>query len=47
MSDVGSDVPELTRSTEGDDEDHEGVPPDLLELYEVLEWERAVAEAGQ
>ena len=40
-----SDVPVVGRSTEGDDEDHGGVPPDLMELYEVLEWEAAVAEA--
>ncbi len=29
---------------EGDDEDHGTVPADLLELYEVLEWEKAVAD---
>jgi hypothetical protein len=32
---------------EGDfDGDEHGVPADLVELYEVLEWQRAVAEGG-
>ena len=26
--------------------DDEGVPPDLVELYEVLEWQDAVGDAG-
>jgi hypothetical protein len=30
---------------EGDDGAPHEVPLDLLELYEVLEWQRAVAEA--
>jgi hypothetical protein len=29
---------------EGDFDDNHGVPPDLLELHEALEWQRAVAE---
>jgi len=32
---------------EGDDGDACDVPADLVELYEVLEWERAVQEAQE
>ena len=32
-------------ATEGDDEEHQPVPADLLELYEVMEWNKAVEEA--
>jgi hypothetical protein len=32
---------------EGDDGASHEVPADLLELYEVLEWQRAVEEADQ
>lgn len=45
MSDVGSDVPVVEHSTEGDGDHDHAVPPELLFLHEVLEWQRAV-EAG-
>ena len=31
---------------EGDFDGDHSVPPDLMELYEVLEWQRAVEEAS-
>lgn len=40
------DTPPIDYETEGDDGPGHDVPPDLLELYEVLEWEAAVAAAG-
>lgn len=29
-------------AVEGDNEDHQPVPADLMELFEVLEWQKAV-----
>jgi hypothetical protein len=37
MSDIDPEVPVHDVSTEGDDGDHGGVPPDLLELHELIE----------
>jgi len=39
-----TDVPVVEHSTEGDDGADHSVPADLLELHEVLEWEKAVAD---
>jgi hypothetical protein len=32
-------------ATEGDGEEHQPVPADLLELHEVIEWNAAVEKA--
>ncbi len=37
------DIEEGEPSDLGDDE---GVPPELVELYEVIEWQDAVGDAG-
>ena len=35
---------DLSLQGEGDDGESHVVPPDLLELYEIQEWEKAVEE---
>lgn len=44
MSINPDDVPVEEFSTEGDDGESHHVPADLLELHEVLEWEKAVSD---